>query len=151
MDKKTTQNVVGMLEQWFAKAPALPKNVTEVIVKITPILSLVFGILGILFALGGLGVLTVFSPLAFFFGGPGGMSAYGTGFLAALIWLASSVLMLLSYTGLKAKKANGWNMLFWSEVVSLVGSVLSVSGLLSGVIGALIAFYLLFQIKPYFK
>ena len=138
------------MEEWFNKFPALPKNAREVLVKIAPILSLIFGILGIIGGISGLGLLTATSPLAFL-GGGAGVSSYGTGILAALFYLAGSVLLLAAYPGLKAHKANGWNLLFWSEAVSFVGGVLSLSGIVSAVIGALIGFYIIFQIKSYYK
>lgn len=149
MTKNSTDTIVDMLEQFFAKAPALPANAKETIVKITPIIALVFGILGVLSSLGGLGVLTAFSPLAGF-GGASGMSYYGTGFFSALLWLASSVLMIVAYPGAQARKKDGWNKLFWSEVISVVSSLVSFS-FFSGLIGALIGFYILFQIKSHYK
>ncbi len=143
---KGSADIIVTMEEWFNKAPSLPTNAKEVIVKITPILSLVFGILGILGALGGLGALTAFSPFAMM----GGYGYYGGGFIAAAIWLVSSVLLLMSYPDTKNRKLKGWNMLFWSEVVNLVGSLVAMS-IVSGIIGALIGFYLLFQIKSYYK
>ena len=94
-------------------------------------------------------LLTFFSPLAVF-GGATGVANYGTGFIAALFYLAASVLMLASYPGLNAKKYKGWKLLFCSEAVYLVGGLISMS-IISTIIGALITFYLLFQIKSYFK
>lgn len=138
-----------MLEQFFAKAPPLPANAKDTLVKIVPIIAIVFGILGVLGSLSALGFLTTFSPFAAM-GGGSMMSSYGTGFLSALLWLASSVLMLAAYPGTNARKMAGWNMLFWSEVVSAISSLVTLS-LVSGVIGALIGFYLLFQIKSHYK
>lgn len=151
MAKKTSkeQGLVEVLEQLFSNAPALPKNAKEGLVKITPILALIFGILGILGGISGLGILTVASPLMMF-GGVEGMSAYGGGFIAALLWLASSVVLLAAFPGTTARKRNGWDMLFWSEVISVAGSLVSLS-FVSGIIGGLIGFYLLFQIKSFYK
>lgn len=149
MTKNSSDNIVDMLEQFFAKAPPLPPNVKDTLVNITPIIALIFGILGVLGSLSGLGLLTAFSPLAPL-GGASAMSSYGTGFLSALLWLASSVLMLAAYPGTKARKMEGWNKLFWSEVISAVSALVTLS-LFSGLIGALIGFYLLFQIKSHYK
>jgi len=144
---KNADAVVKTVEQLFASAPALPVNAREAIVKITPIIAIVFGILGVLGALAGFGLLTAFAPFAIL---GGGVPSYGNGFISALFWLVSSVLLLAAYPGTKARKMNGWNLLFWSEVVSLIGSLVSLS-ILSGIVGALISFYLLFQIKSYYK
>jgi hypothetical protein len=149
MAEKQTKSVIDTMEDFFKKAPALPANVREVLVKITPWLALIFGILGILGGLGGVGLLTAFSPLAVF-GGARGVASYGAGIIAAWVWLASSVLLLAAYPGTKAKKITGWNLLFWSEAVNVLGSLLSGS-IVGAIIGGLIGFYLLFQIKSYYK
>lgn len=137
------------MEDFFKKAPALPANAREGLVKITPWLALIFGVLGILGALGGIGLLTVFSPLAVF-SGADGVASYGGGVIAAWIWLASSALLLAAYPGTKARKYSGWNLLFWYEVLNVVGSLVAGS-FVSAIIGGLIGFYLLFQIKSYYK
>ncbi len=146
MAKKTSNGIIDMMQEWFDKAPALPKNAREAIVRITPVLAIIFGVLGLLGSLAGLGFLTAFAPFAFL----GGVNGYGSGFIAALFWLVSSVLLIAAFPGVRARKINGWNMIFWSELVSFAGSIISLS-IVSGIIGALIAFYLLFQIKSYYK
>jgi hypothetical protein len=150
MAKKTKQDgIIGTMEGWFANAPDLPKNAREVLVKITPILAVIFGLLGIVLSLGGLGVLTFFAPFAVF-GGAKEMSSYGGGFVAALFWFVSSILLFAAFPGTSARKLGGWKLLFWSEMVSFIGSIVTFS-IVSGIIGALIGFYLLFQIKSYYK
>lgn len=138
------------MEEWFEKFPALPKKGKEVLVKLAPVLSLIFGILGIITAISGLGLLTATSPFAFL-GGAQLVSSYGIGFLSVLIYLVASALLLAAFPGLKRRKIRGWNLLFWSEMVSLVAGLVSLTGILSALIGALIGFYLLFQIKSYYK
>lgn len=75
---------------------------------------------------------------------------YGGGFISVIFWLASSILLFAAYSGTKARKMSGWNMLFWSEVVYLIGSLISLS-ILQGIISAMIGFYLLYQIKSYYE
>ena len=149
MAHEAKNDIIGTLEDFFKKAPALPANAREGLVKITPWLALIFGILGVLGGLAGVGLLTMFSPLAIF-GGASGVASYGTGVIAAWIWLASSVLLLAAYPGTKARKMSGWNLLFWSEIINVVGSVLAGS-IVGAIIGGLIGLYLLFQIKSYYK
>lgn len=144
---KKSNDVIETMGEWFAKFPALPKNGRDVLAQIAPWIALIFGILGILVGISGLGVLTVLSPFAYL-GGAG--SQYGTGFISALIYLVGSILLLASFPGLKARKYNGWKLLFWSEAVNLIGGLLSMA-IVSAIIGALIGFYLLFQIRSYFK
>ncbi|MDP2632598.1 MAG: hypothetical protein Q8P25_02660, partial [Candidatus Curtissbacteria bacterium] len=113
--------------------------------KITPWLALIFGILGVLTGLAGFGILTAFVPFAV----AGGVGGYGLGFVAAIGLGVSSLMMLLAFPGLRAGKMGGWTMLFWSEIVNIVASLVGFS--LGSVIGAIIAFYILFQIKPRYK
>jgi hypothetical protein len=92
--------------------------------------------------------LTATSPFAVL-GGAEGVSAYGSGFVAALFWLVSSALMLMAFPGLKALKLSGWTWMFWSEVASLIGALLSFS--FGGIIGVVIGVYLLYQVKSHYK
>lgn len=140
-------SIMKMLEDWFAKAPALPPNAKEVLVKIAPWLALIFGILGILAAVSATGLLAVLSPLMVLGGGVG--LAAG-GLVGALLGIVSSVLLLMAYPGLKDRKMAGWKWSFYSEAVSIVASVVALN-LVGAVIGALIGFYILFQIKSYYK
>ena len=137
--------LIKSLEDMFKKLPALPAKAIDVLVMITPWIALIFGILGVLSALTGLGVLTAFAPLAV----AGAVGGYGLGYVALAALAISSVLMLVAFPGLKKVKAGGWRWLFYSEVASVIGSLVSIS--LGGIIGALIGFYLLFQIKSRYK
>lgn len=149
MKKKEEANLIDTVESLFANAPALPANIKEVLVKYAPILSLIFGILGILLGIGGISALTITSPIAMM-GGPNTASAYGTGFIAAVALIISSGLMLAAYSGLKAKKSSGWNMMFWSEVVNIASSLISLN-IVGALISAVVGFYILFQIKSHYK
>jgi len=142
-------DVIATMGEWFDKFPALPKSWRDTLARIAPILSLIFGILGIIVAISGLGLLTATSPLAFM-GGAQTVSSYGTGIIATIIYLVGSILLLAAYPGLKARKHKGWTLLFWSEVANLVGGVVSLA-ILSAIVGALIGFYLIFQIRSYYK
>lgn len=140
--KKT--DYMAQIETWFLKLPALPKGGRDTLVRISPWLALIFGILGVVFGVIALIGSTVLTPLLFVGGAhPSGL------LLASLIGLVGSVLLLVAYPGLKARKLQGWNMLFWSEVVSLLGAIIAIS--ISGVIVSLIIFYLLYQIKAAYK
>ena len=142
---QTSNTAIKTLEQWFSQTPSLPTNAKETLVKYMPVIALIFGIIGILLSLAGIVALTTLASLALITGAHG----FGGGFLAAIFWLASSVLLLAAYSGTKAHKIGGWNMLFWSEVVYLIGSLITLS-ILQGIISALIGFYILYQIKPYY-
>src|SRR5258708_13448532 len=149
MSTTKSTDIIETMGQWFDKFPPLPKTWRDTLARIAPILSLIFGILGIIVAIGGLGVLTATSPLAFL-GGASSVSSYGTGILSVLIYLVGSILLLASYPGLKPKNYKGLTLLFWIELANLIGGLVSLA-ILSTIVGALIGFYLIFQIRSYYK
>ena len=140
-------NWQDMMGEWFMKLPSLPKGGRDVLVMVAPWFALIFGILGVLASLGGLGILSVLSPMMLL---GAGLSSTTGSLLSVAIALVSSVLMLVAFPGLKSRKMQGWNLLFWSEVVAFVSSLVAFA-FVSGVIGALIGFYLLYQIRSNYK
>ncbi|OGH15501.1 MAG: hypothetical protein A3E68_02145 [Candidatus Levybacteria bacterium RIFCSPHIGHO2_12_FULL_39_39] len=134
------------MEEWYSKLPALPRNWKDVIVQIAPWLALIFGIIGVLGSLVAVGLLTFLAPFILIGGGIGAASG---GVIGAILALVASVLLLLAFPGTRARKISGWNLLFWSEVASVVSTIVALS--VGGVVGALIGFYILFQIKSYYK
>ncbi len=143
---KSSTSIIGTVEKWFDKLPALPKDARDIIAKITPWLALIFGILGVLGSIAALGSFTAFSPFAMM---GGGAQALGSGLITALLALVSSALLLAAFPGTRKYKLSGWNFLFWSEAVGLLSAVLAIS--LSGILFSLVAFYLIFQIKSLYK
>ncbi len=144
INHKVVTDLIKTLEDLFAKAPNLPTNIREIIVKITPWLALIFGILGVLAGLGALGL----SPVAM-------VAGVDTSFMlliAGILAIISSVLLLMAFSKVKVLKAEGWRLLFLSEVVSIISSLLSgPNAWVGAIIGGLIGFYFLYQIKSYYK
>lgn len=142
----SVNEIIERLDQWFSKLPTLPTNWKDTLVKITPWIAIIFGVLGVVFSLMAVGVLTFLAPLVAVGGGVG-VAAGGP--IAAVLWLVSSVLLIMAYKGTRDRKASGWKMLFWSEVVSLLSSVIFLS--IGGIFWALVTFYLLFQIRSHYR
>ncbi|HSW48305.1 MAG TPA: hypothetical protein VLG67_04470 [Candidatus Saccharimonadales bacterium] len=149
MAKESSNGLVETLEDLFKKAPAIPANGREAIVNITPWIALIFGIIGALALLTLLGVASVFAPFAMY-GGYAGVGGYGSALIGGWISFAASILLLAAFPGTKARKLSGWNLLFWSELLRIVGSIVAGS-IVGGIIGGLIGLYLIFQIKSYYK
>lgn len=141
-----SNDVVGKLEEINAKLPALPKSATDLLVTVTPWIALIFGVLGVLASLAAIGLMAALSPLMVLGSGVG---QTGSGIITGVLGLISSALLLAAFPGTKSRKMQGWTLLFWSEVVSVISSVVLVS--VSGVLFALIGFYLLFQIKSNYR
>lgn len=151
--KQATEALSGLeayLAPLFEKFPHLPEKGREWVVSVSPWIALIFGILGIVSLLGiggmGIGALSMM-----------GYGGFGASMLIHLvIALISSGLLLAAYPGLKAKTKAGWNFAFYSEVVSVAGGVVGLAmwgagGIVGVVIGALIGFYILFEIRSYYK
>ncbi|HEX5070196.1 MAG TPA: hypothetical protein VFV78_08255 [Vicinamibacterales bacterium] len=64
--------------------------------------------------------------------------------------MASFALMILALPGLFARRASGWRLALYAEIVSLITGLLAMD-IVGTLIGALVAFYVLFQIRPLYK
>lgn len=135
------------LDLYFGKkAPALPANVKEVIVKFAPWITLVLVVMSLPAVLALLGIGALLTPLSYLGGANSGFS-----YMLSLIFLAVSVLLeALSIPGLFKRTKQGWNFVFYSSLVSILSNVVNFN-LSSLVIGTLVSFYFLFQIKSYYK
>jgi hypothetical protein len=134
--------LIAVLNEYLGKkAPQLPAAFKEFLVRFAPYLC----ILGILASLSALGYL-------------GGVGVYGVGNLtvswrhyADIAWIggvACIVLSCLALPGLFKPSSRGWTMLFYGLLVHVVMCCLYFSG--GGLVGAAIAAYFLFQIRPYY-
>jgi len=128
------------------KAPSIPTNIKDLIVKFGPYLvalSLLSSLPSVL-ALFGLGSL---------YRGLGIFRTYrlSTGYqLSLLIMTVSFVLVAIALPGLFKKKLSSWRLLFYSGIVSFVYSLIY-GNIISTLLSTLLGFYLLFQIKSYYK
>jgi hypothetical protein len=141
-----TKRLAKPLEDIFAKAPALPSSARELLVSVAPWISLVFGVLLVLVSLGGLGLGSFLGSFAMYAG------AGNTMFLlvASILGIVQGAVMVLAFAPLKKRSITGWNWWFWAEIISVVAAVVAFN-LLGAVINAVIGFYLIFQVRSYYK
>jgi len=139
------KDVIGFLDFYLVKkAPfQLPDAAKEFIVKFGPWITIVLLFLTLPLLLMALGIGAFLMP----FGGLG--YATGFGFLSLFV-LAEIALMVAALPGLFARKMAGWRLLFYSQVISIVYSLLSGS-VVGGIIFGLIALYILFQVRPLYQ
>lgn len=160
---------LAQLEAWLYemlvyKAPFhLPKNAKEWIVKYGPWIALVGGILALLFIVPSIfAAIAMTSYTTAVLGVYGAVAAATVGpmFYLALVALAVQlVLLFVSVPMLLKQQRKGWLLVFYADMISLVYSVLNTFAygrfdfgtLLGGLIGAVIGFYLIFQIRSYYK
>jgi hypothetical protein len=139
------KDIIGFLDFYLVKkAPfQIPDPAREWIVRFGPWIALVLLVLSLplIFALLGFG--TMLMPFA-------GV-AYATGFgMAALFILIGVGLEVIALPGLFARKMSGWNFMFYAQIASALGAIVGGS-VLSGLVGALISFYVLFQVRSLYK
>jgi len=138
------------LDEYFGKkAPALPNNIKEILVKIAPYFAILGVILSLpaIFLLLGLGSLaTVIAPL----GGVSSVTSLPTMWVGILLLIPSVILEAMAVPGLFARKAMAWKYLFWAQLISVVSSVVQLN-IVGAILGAVIGFYLLFQVKSFYK
>jgi hypothetical protein len=150
-----------MIAQWYSRAPHLPvKSQIWLAQNVWWI-----GLIGL--ALGSFGVLSVLavtfwaSTAIGLYGGVAGVVAGSLAFIAVLVALGFSIVMLallgMAIAPLKAGKKKGWDLLFISALLSfastVVGFLLSFNpgSLIVGLFGSVVMGYFLFEIHSYFK
>lgn len=143
--KNSFEGYIDQIGGIFTSLPSLPKGGREFFVMILPWAALILGALGVLGAISSFGLFSYFSPYMYL----GGVDAVGRGMIIVILGLVSSVLLLMAFPGLNAKKSKGWNLIYYSEVVALISNIVIFS--LGGVLITLIGFYILYQIRSYYK
>ena len=145
--KSSLKQLESILALYFGeKAPALPKDWKELIVKIAPWLALIVALLSLPAILAILGIGALFMPFSYL----GGMR-YGVGFTFNWVLIVITALVtVLAIPGLFKRSRQGWALLFYASLISIVEGVLAMR--LGGVIiGTLINWYILFQVREYYK
>lgn len=126
------------------KAPSLPQEIKELLVKLAPffaILAVVFGLPAIL-AVFGLGAMM--TPFAWLAGAK-------TGFYW-LFWVVGLVQIGLSALSIKplfARASHGWRLMYYSQLLSILSSVGNYN--VGNLVFTIISLYLLYQVKPSYK
>jgi hypothetical protein len=136
-----------MLEEYLVKkAPALPENAKEILVKFIPWINLIFIILGLPILLALFGLSAVFTPFAMM----GGYQGSAFSIIFQILTLVTIVVEIMALPGLFKRQAQGWRLSFYATLISLVTGLFG-GNLVSAIVGAIISLYLLFQIKSYYK
>jgi hypothetical protein len=141
------------LDEYYAKAPVLPTNIKELLVSFAPWLALLGGVFALLsgFSLFGLlGLATSVMPYAVA-AGVGGFAI--TAILSLVVLLVAGVIDLLAFAPLKAKKVKGWNLMLYAMLIYVLSSVVTLRpfDVVSALVGFLIGYYFLYQVKSYYK
>jgi hypothetical protein len=156
---KQLNPLLKVLDENYAKAPALPKKWTDLIVNFAPWLALLAGVLGLIFGVMGLlaslslfGLVAAVAPMGVY-GATYGPQYIVAVVVGALVLLLTGVLSLMAYPSLKARKEKGWNLMFYVLVLGIVSSIVSLNvfSIVMSLVVALIEYYVLYQVKSYYK
>ncbi len=158
---------LAQLEAWLYdmlvhKAPfQLPKSATDWIVQYGPWIALVGGILAAIVIIPTtLTALSLTSYTTAMYGVyAASVAAFAPMLYLALVVLALQlVILFISIPMLLKRQRKGWLLVFYTNLVSLVYTLVSsftygfnFGTLLGGLIGAAIGFYVIFQIRSYYK
>jgi hypothetical protein len=126
---------------FLGKFPPFPDNVKELLVQYGPYLILLAAILGLLGLLAAFGVGTAAIGV--------GLASYGNGFnfyVGILLATVMMIMYLMAFSPLRARKRAGWNLMYYALLLSLISSLLQLA-ILSVIIGGVLGFWVLFQIR----
>jgi len=128
-------------EVFLKKLPSLPDNIVEIIVKVTPWLVLIVGVMSIPVILAVLGVGGIFSVFPLISG--------RRVFVYGIVALVQLVVELMAVPKLFKKELEGWKLLFWANTLGILTAVLNAS--VFGLLGVAISYYILYQIRAAYK
>lgn len=142
------KDVMGFLNYYLVdKAPfQLPEGLKKWIVKYLPWINLVLLVLFLPALLFIFGLSLALLP-ASTVDGVRATTGFGLATLALVVQVG---LMIAALPGLFGRRRIGWTLLFYGDVLNLAYSILN-GNIFSAVIGAVVGFYFLFQIRSYYK
>lgn len=146
--KAMLQKLEDFLELYLVKkAPlALPENWKEVIVKVAPWLTLVSIVVALPLVLGVIGLGAILAPIGLLAGVTTGITAL----LTMVVSAVSLVLEAIALPGLFKRAKKSWYLVYYATLLASLTNVINFN--LGGlVIGTLLSFYILFQVKSYYK
>ena len=161
----TVKDIESTMARWYRNVPHLPKGGREWLADNVWWLALIGAIVSVI---GLFGAIPLLFALLTFDSVVNGVSIYanvnpaGRGlftlnlFVTVIVYIVTTVILVLSVNPLRAKARRGWELLFWSLLIEFaIGAVvaivsLAVSSLISDILAALIGGYLLFEIRDYF-
>lgn len=127
----------------FAKFPAFPESLVDILVTLAPWLTVIGGVLGLLGLLALLGLSTAFI-------GAIGLNSYGSTwayYVSIIGGAVVAVMYILAFTPLRTQKKRGWDFLYYAFLLNLLISLITFS-IVSLILTFLIGGWVLFQIRP---
>jgi hypothetical protein len=133
------------------KAPfSIPENWKEFIVKFAPYLTIFGIVLSVSEILAVLGIGALVSPFKAFLGARYALS-YSFNYVLSMVALAVVVVLeAMAVPGLFKREVKAWRFLFYASFVEVVSRFLGGDWVVM-IIGTLLFWYVLFQVKEYYR
>jgi hypothetical protein len=135
-----------LAEFFTKKLPALPDKVREMIVKFGPYITVVMLVLSIPAILALLGLGFVATPLVF----AGGARFGFWNIFSLVVGILMIILEIMAINGLFKRQMKAWKLLFYISLIQAFSALVRFD-LGSLVIGTGISWYILFQVRSYYK
>jgi len=142
MTNFSSQEIEAKLGNFFRLAPSLPKTLKSSIVKYTPYLILITGILAILSS----GILNFFIPA---WAPKMDKFSLFNYYLQIVFNLIAATIIFLSFKPLANRQYHGWQMIFYLGLLEVFLSLVTLN--IAGLFILTSLFYLLFQIREYYQ
>ncbi len=135
--------LIDIFDKAYSLLPEFSSETREAVVKILPYLAVIFGFLITIASVMEILGTPFISILAF-----GKSTLIQTLLLTNVLGIVQGILMVSAFSALRRKSQRGWRLLFWSQILWIISSFISLS--LSLILGFLFL-YPLFKVKPYYK
>lgn len=146
-------NFIKKIEVNFKNAPHLPEFLKDFLVNVAPWFALIGMVLSVIGVLQNLNLIFGNSVWAQMVGIGTHKIYFG---LLAIYQAITAILLYYAYQPLKSRKLTGWIYMFWLTVLGMIVTAVSLlfntyASLVWTIIGAIIGFYVLFELKPYYS
>lgn len=157
------------LNDAYKGAPALPKNVKDLIVTYLPYLALIGGLASLWSAYSiyhWANSVSKITTLANEYTAAFGIDPVDTTRWSVTLWISLGILVImgllyvLAFSPLKARKKSGWNLLFYALLLSVVNGIVGIfisnygggfGSFIAALVGFVIGAYFLFQIREFYS
>lgn len=136
-------NVIDIFDKAYSLLPDLSPEVREAVVKILPFLAVIFGLLMVIASIVEILGTPFISILAL-----GKSTLIQTLLLTNVLGIVQGILMVSAFTALRRRSIRGWKLIFWSQILWIISSLISLS--LALMLGFLFL-YPLFKVRNYYK
>lgn len=135
--------LIDIFDKAYSLLPQFSSEVKQTVVKILPYLAIIFGLIITIASIMEILGTPFISILAF-----GKSTLIQTLVLTNVLGIVQGILMVSAFTGLRRKSKRAWKLIFWSQILWIISSLISLSAALT--LG-FIFLYPLLKVKSEYK